>query len=92
MSQDDIHSSLENARVAAEGLVSEMGEYRTAKQLRDADTEALNQINESLAGILERIRPYREDQTRRFRMLMFGGTALNSTLIILLLAVIIIRT
>ncbi len=92
MSQDDIHASLENARVATEDLVSEMGKYRTAKELREAETDALGHINETLAETAELIRPYREDQMRRFRLLVIGGTVLNSILLIAMFVLIILRT
>lgn len=92
MSQDDIHASLENARVAAEDLVSEMGTYSTAKELREFETKALSHINETLAETAELIRPYREVQMRRFRTLVMGGIVLNLILLIAMFVLVILRT
>lgn len=92
MSQDDIHTLLEDSRRKAKDLVSEIGKYRTSSELHQVETDALSEVNESLDETLKRIRPFREENMRRFQIVLLAGTALNSILLILLLLVLILRT
>lgn len=92
MSQDDIHGTLENARAAAEELVSEMSKHRSARELLETETENLGQVNDLLRETAERIRPYREDNVRRYRAVVIGGVLFNTFLLFLLFALVILRT
>lgn len=92
MSQEDIHALLEDSRINAEALVAEMGKYRTSRELHQAETDALNEVNEGLEETLKRIRPFRDVQMRRFQIIVIAGTALNSLLLIIILLALILKT
>ncbi len=92
MSQEDIHVLLEDSRINAEALVAEMGKYRTSRELHQAETDALNEVNEGLEETLKRIRPFRDVQMRRFQIIVIAGTALNSLLLIIILLALILKT
>ncbi len=92
MSQEDIHALLEDSRINAEALVAEMGKYRTSRELHQAETDALNEVNEGLEEALKRIRPFRDVQMRRFQIVVIAGTALNSLLLIIILLALMLKT
>lgn len=91
MSQD-IHSLLEDSRISAENLVKEMEEYRAARELHQAETDALTDVTAAIGEVLKQITPFKEIQMRRFQTILMIGTVLNFLLLIALLITLILRT
>ncbi len=65
MSQD-IHTLLEDSRHSAENLVKEMEEYRAARELHQAESDALTDVTAAIGEVLKQIAPF-----RKFRFSVF---------------------
>jgi len=81
MAQDS-NALLEDCRQKAEALVEEIQRYRSARDLSERATDALDAMAEALRTTIDQIRPYSGVRMRRVQLAVLSLLGFNALLLV----------
>ena len=88
---ENIHELLDECKVKAETLVSEIEKYKAATEVNKAATESLEKTSQALTDVIDRITPFTDVKFRRFQMTVLVWLFVNSALLIAILIMVVLR-
>lgn len=87
----DIHVLLDQCKDKAEVLISEIEKYKSATAVNQVAAESLNSTSQALKAIIKQVRPFTDIHFRRFEIILFVWNLLNSTFLIAILLILLMR-
>ena len=86
-----IHELLDDTQKQCQVLVEEMKAFKSARSLNQKATEGLEAMCEALKQTAKAIEPFTEVRVRRLTLVLLAATALNMTMFLTMLLVVLLR-
>ena len=87
----EVHTFLDECKKQSKELVSEIEKFKRSSEMNQAVIQSLSSIAQSLKAVIKEVEPFTQLRFRRFQLLFYIWSGVNSVFLILVLILLLLK-